>query len=98
MRTTPEDNLNFAEKYLRDLRLPKDWMLMRASVDALYPMGRLPLVDYVTLELQCFRVNPPLEVTVDIRPREWDPEWLYATLLTLPEAVPIKKLEVNRYG
>lgn len=94
-----DEELAHAQKYLRELRLPEGWMLMRSEVEADYPIARLPLVRSVRLELIGWKWHPggsPMEVTVEVTPSQWDPEWLYATLLTMPESVPVLRLEVSR--
>lgn len=85
--------LEHAQKYLADLRLPQGWWLRRVEAKAIYPIARLPLVDFVRLELLGW---DGMEVTVEVKPSQFDAEWLYATLLTLPESVPVKRFEVER--
>ena len=87
------EQLEHAQRYLRDLRLPQGWWLMRAEVEVINIVRRLPLVDFVRLELIGW---DRMEVTVEVKPTEFDPEWLYATLLTLPESVPVQRFEVAR--
>lgn len=102
MRTLGErhvQNLDAAQRYLNELKLPEGWWVRECRVHAAYPYTRLlPLVESVSLELLGPSTNGLMEVTVEVRPSEWDPEWLYATLLTLPGSVPVKRFEVTQPG